>query len=154
MSSAKWQPVYFGCNVLNRLLQGYSWFHLHITLQRHHNGLDSISNHQPHNCLPKRLFRRRSKKTSKLPVTGLCAGNSPETSEFPAQRANNTENVSIDDVIMKLLYGQFSTPPGSIRQKAWCFCCVDVTRLHNLQLWAISKFNIQLGIIRSGLWLV
>ena len=35
------------------------------------------------------------KKTSKLRVTGLCAGNSPGTSEFPAQRASNAESVSI-----------------------------------------------------------
>ena len=42
-----------------------------------HNGLDSISNHQPHDCLLNRLFRHRSKKTSKLRVTGLCAVNSP-----------------------------------------------------------------------------
>ena len=39
--------------------------------------------------------RRRSKKTSKLRVTGLCEGNSPVTGEFPAQRASNAENVSI-----------------------------------------------------------
>ena len=39
--------------------------------------------------------RRVSKKTSKLRVTGLCAGKSPVTGEFPAQRASNTENVSI-----------------------------------------------------------
>ena len=39
--------------------------------------------------------RHRSKKTSKLRVTGLCAGNSPVTGEFPAQRASNAENVSI-----------------------------------------------------------
>ena len=32
--------------------------------------------------------RRRSKKTSKLRVTGLCAGNSPVTGEFPAQRTS------------------------------------------------------------------
>ena len=42
-----------------------------------------------------RLFRRRSKKTSKFRVTGLCEGNSPVTGEFPAQRASNAENVSI-----------------------------------------------------------
>ena len=64
-------------------------------LQWRHNGLDSVSNHQPHECLLKRLFRRRSKKTSKLRVTGLCAGNSPETGEFPTQRASNADNVSI-----------------------------------------------------------
>ena len=34
-------------------------------------------------------------KTSKLRVTGLCVGNSPETGEFPAQMASNAQNVSI-----------------------------------------------------------
>ena len=60
-----------------------------------HNGRDSVSNHQLHDCLLNRLFRRRSKKTSKLRVTGLCDGNSPGTGEFPAQMASNAENVSI-----------------------------------------------------------
>ena len=64
-------------------------------LRWRHNGGDSVSNHQPHDCLLNRLFRRRSKKTSKLRVTGLCAGNSPGTGEFPAQMASNAENVSI-----------------------------------------------------------
>ena len=50
---------------------------------------------QPHHCLLNRLFGCRSKKTSKLRVTGLCAGNSPGTGEFPAQMASNAENVSI-----------------------------------------------------------
>ena len=60
-----------------------------------HNEHDGVSNHQSHGCLPKRLFRRRSKKTLKLRVTGLCVGNLPVTGEFPAQRASNAENVSI-----------------------------------------------------------
>ena len=42
-----------------------------------------------------RLFRRTSKKTSKLRVTGLCVGNSPGAGEFPAQMASYAENVSI-----------------------------------------------------------
>ena len=46
-------------------------------------------------CLLNRLFRRISKKISKLRVTGLCEGNSPMTSEFPAQRASITETVFI-----------------------------------------------------------
>ena len=41
------------------------------------------------------LFGRRSKKTSKLRVTGLCHRNSPVTGELPAQRASNAENASI-----------------------------------------------------------
>ena len=65
------------------------------TLQWRHNGSDGVSNHQPHDCLLNRLFRRRSKKASKLRVTGLCVGNSPGTGEFPAQMASNAENVSI-----------------------------------------------------------
>ena len=60
-----------------------------------HNDHDSVSNHQPHDRLLNRLFRRRSKKTSKLRVTGLCAVNSPGTGEFPAQMASYAENVSI-----------------------------------------------------------
>ena len=64
-------------------------------LQWRHNGHHSFSNHQPYNCLLNHLFRRRSNKTSKLRVTGLCVGNSPWTGEFLAQMASNAENVSI-----------------------------------------------------------
>ena len=53
------------------------------------------SHHQPHDCLLNHLLRLRSKKTSKLHVTGLYAGNSPVTGEFPAQMASNAEKVSI-----------------------------------------------------------
>ena len=60
-----------------------------------HNERDNVSNHQRFYCLLNRLFRRRSKITSKLRVTGLCVWNSPVTGEFPAQRASNAENVSI-----------------------------------------------------------
>ena len=56
---------------------------------------DCASNHQPHDCSLNRLFRCRSKKRSKLRVTGLCVGNSPVTGEFPAQMASNAENVPI-----------------------------------------------------------
>ena len=72
---------------------------INLTLQWRHNGWDGILNHQPQDYLLNRLFRRSSrrssKRTSKLLVTGLCAGNSPVTSEFPAQRASDVENVSI-----------------------------------------------------------
>ena len=67
----------------------------YYSLRWRHNERHGVSNHQPHHCLLKRLFRRRSKETSKLRVTGLCSGNSPVTGEFPAQRASNEKNVSI-----------------------------------------------------------
>ena len=44
------------------------------TLQWCHNGHDNISNHQPHECLLSLLIRYRSKKTSKLHVTGPLCG--------------------------------------------------------------------------------
>ena len=65
------------------------------SLKWRHDERHGASNHQPHDYLVNRLFRRRSKKTSKLCVTGLCVGNSPVTGEFPAHRASNAENVSI-----------------------------------------------------------
>ena len=73
-----------------------------FALQWRHNGRDGVSNHQPHHCLLKRLFRRRSKKTSKLRVTGLCAGNSPVTGEFPTQMPVTWKMFPFDDVIMSL----------------------------------------------------
>ena len=58
-------------------------------LQWRHNGRDSVSNHQPHDCLLNRLSRRRSKKhQSPASLTFV-------TVEFPAQKASNAENVSI-----------------------------------------------------------
>ena len=85
--------MFHRCNV-------FTW-HRHlffIALQWRHNKHDSVSNHQPHDCLMNRLFGRRSKKTSKLRVTGLCAGNSPGTGEFPAQITRKM--FPFDDVIM------------------------------------------------------
>ena len=69
--------VIFIDTFLNFLLCRKLWNPLPFPLWWCHNGHDSISNHQPHDCLLNRLFRRRSNKTSKLSVTGLCAGNSP-----------------------------------------------------------------------------
>ena len=49
-----------------------------VALQWRHNEHDGVSNHQRFDCLLNGLFRYRSKKISKLLVTGLCG-------EFPAQ---------------------------------------------------------------------
>ena len=68
--------------------------------QWRHDERNGASNHKPHDCLLKCLFRYRSKKTSKLRVAGLCEGNSPVTGEFPAQRADMRKIFPFDDVIM------------------------------------------------------
>ena len=81
-----WQT--WGCNACNSEMP---WKPLHWR----HSERDGVSNHQRLHCLLNCWSRRGSKKTSKLPVTGLCIGNSPVTGEFPAQKANNAENASI-----------------------------------------------------------
>ena len=49
-----------------------------------HNECDGVSNHRHLECLLNRLLRRRSKKTSKIRVAGLCAWNPPVTGGFPS----------------------------------------------------------------------
>ena len=48
----------------------------YCSLQWRHNERDCVSNHRRLDCLLNRLFRCRSKKTSKLRVTGFCEVNS------------------------------------------------------------------------------
>ena len=45
-----------------------------LTLQWRYNRHDGVSNPRPHHCLLNRLLRCRSKKTSKLPITGPLCG--------------------------------------------------------------------------------
>ena len=85
MSSAKWQPCCSGLIVLTLSGTHYSDVimpamaseitSLMIVYSTVYSGADK-------------------KKTSKLRVTGLCAGNLSVTGEFPAQRASTAENVS------------------------------------------------------------
>ena len=98
-SHSQWVRDLFG---FRELQQARNWTHYEVITQKRHpplqwrnNEHDGVSNRQPHDCLLKRLFRYRWKKTSKLRFIGLCEGNSPVIDEFPAQRASNAENVSI-----------------------------------------------------------
>ena len=70
------------------------WYDVYLSLQLH-NECDGISDHQSFDCLFNCLFRRRSKKTSKLHITVLCKENPLATGGFSSQRASSTENVSI-----------------------------------------------------------
>ena len=83
------------CDPLNAGIHQFAWCIEVHSLWWRHNDHTGVSNHQPPGCLLNRLFRRKSKKTSKLRVTGLCAENSPGTGEFSAQMASYAENVSI-----------------------------------------------------------
>ena len=94
----EWQYVAFKACLPN--ISHSIWIRLDCALFSYtfpwrHNEHDCVSNHQPCDCLLQRLFRCRSKKTSELRVTGLCAGTSPVIGEFPAQLASDAEDVSI-----------------------------------------------------------
>ena len=80
-----------------------------------HNEPNDVSNERRLDCLLNRLFRRRSKKTSKLRVTGLCEGNSPVTCEFPAQRASNAEMFPFEGIIMMIPGGHLNKKDGLTR---------------------------------------
>ena len=62
---------------------------------------DGVSNHQRLDCLLNCLFRRRSKKKSKLRVTGLCKGNPPVDS--PRKGPVRRKFFPFDDVSMWLI---------------------------------------------------
>ena len=85
-----------------------------MSLRWRHNGHDSVSNHQPHDCLLNHLFRRRSKKTSKLWVTGLLCGELNSPHKWPV----TWKMFPFDDVI---------TRSGSW----WIFDCFWQTVLKN-----------------------
>ena len=119
---------------------------------------------QPCHCLLSILFRRRSKKISKLRVTGFCAGNSPVTDEFLAQVAGNAENVSI----WWRHYDPLLTPCGLVtpfgdtelwkrwirywlvswRQQSITWSNVDLSsiRSHGIHLTALSYENLNIPI--------
>ena len=91
--------LYNGCSYIlcyhhTRFLRLLFFFSLHWR----HNDHGGVSNHQPHGCLLNRLFRRKSKKTSKLRVTGHCAHRGPVNSphKWPVTR----KMVPFNDVLM------------------------------------------------------
>ena len=101
ISFRKWRPFCLGPSVLKTIPSlkhaHNSWYLLYMlySLQWRHNERDGVSNHRGFDCLLRRLFRRTSKKTSKLCVTGLCEGNPPVNGGFPLPGASNAEIVSI-----------------------------------------------------------
>ena len=99
------------------------------TLKWRHKERDGVSNHRRPDCLLNRLLKRRSKRTSKLRVTGRCEGNSWVTGEFSAKRVSNAANASIwwrhhvhnvvpCNSVMAVTYREFSAPGPLLNKKA------------------------------------
>ena len=79
----------------------------HNPLEWRHNGLDSVSNHQPHDCLLNRLFRRRwgkhQRSASLAFVRGIHRGPVYSPQKWPVTR----KMFPFHDVIMLLNHGCF-----------------------------------------------
>ena len=103
----------------------------HGTLLWRHNEHDSVSNHQPRSCLLNRLFRRRSKKTSKLRVTGLCVGNSPGPVNSPHKGPVTRKMFPFDDVIMISEVILLNESPAE-QSAAWYRPCYPISVLFSL----------------------
>ena len=85
----------------------YVWS-FHMLLPWRHNERDGVSNHRRLHCLLNCWFRRRSKNTWKLRVTGLCAVNSPVTDAFRSV-------FPFDDVIMQYTFPSMAASVENVR---------------------------------------
>ena len=114
------------------------------SLRWRHNDHAGVSNHQPHGCLLNRLFGRKSKNTSKLRVTGLCAGNSLGTGfhlmtssctpyDCPRASQSNSKDLGTYHIII-LITGIITeakpnTPNSCIFREPQCYCfCEEMTK--------------------------
>ena len=95
------------------------------TLHWRYNDHDGVSNHQPHGCLLSRLFRRRSRKTSKLRVTGLWVENSPGPVNSSHKGPVTRKMFPFDDVIMYSIHW-----PHHVHSFA-AFRCLAINIQHN-----------------------
>ena len=119
------------------------------SLHWRHNDNDGVSNHQPHHCLLNRLFRRRSQKTSKLRVTGLCAGNSPGPVNSPHKGPVTRKMFPFDDVIMLWYLKGGLQPPSSSHFSTWGWIIIENDPL----LTSIVQFSYKFSTLSAFTWL-
>ena len=95
-----------------------------MTLQwlHNHNERDDVSRHRRLNCLLNCLFRRRSKKTSKLCITGRCDENPSVMYLIPLIRASHADNV--------LMEVQWYLPENNFPRRASIFRNQNIFEYH------------------------
>ena len=108
-----------------------------ITLQWRHNGRGSVLDHQLHDCLLNFLFRRRSKKTSKLRVTGLCVGIHRWPVNSPHKSRVTRKMFPFDDVIVT--WPKFNDLTGRGRRISPSILCSHNGKPH--RRWSVCNKN-------------
>ena len=108
-----------------------------FSLQCRHNGCDSVSNHQPYDCLLNRLFRRRSKENIKAPCHWPLCGEFTGNRWIPPHKWPVTrEGFPFDD--FNLWY------PNLCKITVWINTCVpsyqwDVIHVRKHGIYVIEK---------------
>ena len=74
---------------------------MHTALEWRYNERDPVSHHRRLDCLPKRLFRRTSKKTSKLHINDIVKVIDRWPMNFPHKRPVTLIKLPFDGVIRK-----------------------------------------------------
>ena len=87
----------------------YIWkCRLQIALQWRYNGHDSVSNHQPHNCLLNHLFRRRQRNHQCFASLAFVRGIHRWPVNSPHKGPVTRKMIPFDDVIMVAHFLQHS----------------------------------------------
>ena len=110
-----------------------------FSLQWRHNEHNGVSNYRRLECLLNRLSGHRSKKTSKLCVTGFCDGNSPLNS--PHKGPVTQRMLPFDDIIVfcMLIANDFM----------WCIACyvantgADISGKLKNPVWVVLSIPMQ-----------
>ena len=84
-------------------------------LQWRHNERDGISNHQPHDCLLSRLFRRIAKKTSNPSSLAFVRGIHRWPVNFPHKGPATRKMFPFDDVILPRFPVKISFTPEGLK---------------------------------------
>ena len=133
-----------------------------------HNERDGVSNHHHLYCLLSHLFRRRSKETSKLRVTGLCEGNSPvnaililsnwrnmtgRISKVHCRRLALTYNKVVSKQLIALISKTERYPILYIYYLVPCENCLYMTVILSLGPRTFTTYTIKQNIDQSDHWL-
>ena len=127
--------------------KGVFFLKVHMALHWRHNGHDGVSNHRPHGCLLNRLFRRRSKKTSKLRVTGLCAWNSPGPVNSPHKGPVTRKMFPFDDVIMVFFLSMYVCLCVKASVVSILFCSVPLGHIDSSQWMCVIRLPMPMKVV-------
>ena len=113
-----WVPVAWWNTIENATQQ----WQRQNTLHWRHNDHDGVSNHQPHDCLLNRLFRRRSKKHQSSASLAFVWGIHRWPVNSPHKRPVTRKTFPFDDVIMICTHWTYKWYPLSHSQRSGVEC--------------------------------